>query len=360
MSIPAGLLGVALLVAPVAAQQMDLELNPTGLGQDFAVPSPPSTYAVGVQLFTNQADFLAATGAINCEDFESWPTTGDCTSGVQSVIDFGPFRVEGASDEGGAVKILDAPCTGNHNTTPGGIKYLSGDTDVAFRNAQIDFEFDDATCAWGAYIIDAEQGIEITINGNVYLVPPTGDGGEAFFGIIDTGMFVTVELRVAVGSDSHYSIDDVCYGCPECFLVVGNAPGSGSFYPGIHEFHTQVGTVQGWYGTLMEVLPTFPLPQQSLVGSALAHGTKARKQFSELPTWMQDGEFVVQVAMWNPTVFPGHPEQFSNTLWVKVLANGSVLSQSIQPGTGMQVWAEKSVDAHGKPVVRFPFTIPGL
>ena len=29
------------------------------------------------------------------------------------------------------------------------------------------------------------------------------------------------------------------------------------------------------------------------------------------PAWMWDGDFAVQVLMWNPEVFPGQPEQFT-------------------------------------------------
>ena len=64
--------------------------------------------------------------------------------------------------------------------------------------------------------------------------------------------------------------------------------------------------------------------------------------------------------MWNPIDFPSLPEQYSHGLHVRVGRNGSVSAVPYSTGTGMTVWAETDVDVEGKPIIRFPFSIPGL
>ena len=76
--------------------------------------------------------------------------------------------------------------------------------------------------------------------------------------------------------------------------------------------------------------------------------------------WMWDGEFTLQVLLWNPGVFPELPEQYSAGLYVRVKPDGSVVTRPYGTGTGIEVWAETEVNAEGQPVVRFPFTIPGM
>ena len=74
---------------------------------------------------------------------------------------------------------------------------------------------------------------------------------------------------------------------------------------------------------------------------------------------MRDGEFTVQILMWNPTVFPELPEQVSHGLHVLVNADGSLSAVPYGDGT-ISVWCETDVDAAGDPIVRFPFQIPGF
>ena len=76
---------------------------------------------------------------------------------------------------------------------------------------------------------------------------------------------------------------------------------------------------------------------------------------------MLDGDFAVQVLMWNPEVFPGQPEQYTAALYVSIQPDGTLLTRPY--GTdqgGMQIWHEIDTNAAGQTIIRFPFSIPGL
>ena len=76
---------------------------------------------------------------------------------------------------------------------------------------------------------------------------------------------------------------------------------------------------------------------------------------------MTDGRFAVQVVMWNPSVFPGMPEQFTAGLYVQVQADGSVVATPYGDDQGgLEIWHEVTTDDDGQPVIRFPFSIPGF
>jgi hypothetical protein len=147
---------------------------------------------------------------------------------------------------------------------------------------------------------------------------------------------------------------------PECLLVIGEDKGSAVFKPGSHAWTTQVGTVEDHYETTMEDLPSFVLPPNGLGTSASlgSRGGPITKAVS--PDWMDDKTFSVQVVMWNPTVFPGQPEQFTGGLKVTLKPDGTISTRPFGDSIGMQVWAETFVNQDGKKAIRFPFTIEGL
>ena len=162
------------------------------------------------QIFDNQADFYAAAGSLLVDDFESYPVVGNPSGGAVGFLDFADFSATAVPD---ALKILDAPTVGNHNMTPGGLKFLSLDTDLGGVGADVTFLFDYAINALGFYMTDIEGGITITILGNDYVIPSGGpNGNEVYFGIISPGAFDTIAFHDT--SDSHYSFDDVAYSIP--------------------------------------------------------------------------------------------------------------------------------------------------
>jgi hypothetical protein len=158
----------------------------------------------------------------------------------------------------------------------------------------------------------------------------------------------------------------------ECFLVIGPGPGDAGFIELDHLFQTQVGPViEEAHPVLLDQLPQFTLPL-GVTGGGAAGGVGGQlagvgalrggaPAGSDCPPWMLDGQFAVQVLMWNPGVFPGQPEQFTAGLLVTVLADGTVTSVPYgNDAGGMTVWHEVVTDATGHKVVRFPFAIPGM
>ena len=104
-------------------------------------------------------------------------------------------------------------------------------------------------------------------------------------------------------------------------------------------------------------LPVFKMPEgTSLFGQGLGRGTTGT---TESPDWMDDGQFSVQVVMWNPGVFPQLPEQFTSSLKVKIMPNGTLKTRPVGDSVGMEVWAE-TFEVDGETYIRFPFTIDGL
>ena len=68
----------------------------------------------------------------------------------------------------------------------------------------------------------------------------------------------------------------------------------------------------------------------------------------------------VQVVMWNPTVFPANPEQFTQGLQVTLWSNGRVTGRPFGTKDGMEIDLEVQAGPGGQRRVRFPFTIEGL
>lgn len=179
-----------------------------------------------VLIFDNQAEFLAAAGPVTTEDFEDEPVVGTCDSMNVPTITVDDFSATTVPE---AAKLLDIPCFGNHNTTPGGVKYLSFDTDAGGVSSEVTITFNSPISALGFYIIDLDNNpLEVTINDIPYTVPATGDEGEAYFGIISNTSFTTIGLRILTGYDSHYSVDDVAYSADgESNLII--SPPSGDY-----------------------------------------------------------------------------------------------------------------------------------
>jgi subtilisin-like proprotein convertase family protein len=150
----------------------------------------------------------------------------------------------------------------------------------------------------------------------------------------------------------------------ECFLVVGSGPGASGFVGAEHWFDTQVGpAVEDSYAVLMEDIPSFVLPPLTRQVRGAGHGTIGWQPLADTgsPNWMVDGEFAVQVIMWNPVVFPSQPEQFTGGLHVEIAPNGSVSTTPYGDDVGgLSIWAEITHNGAGQRVISFPFLIPGM
>lgn len=195
-----------------ASPAADRDGNPRAQGpQARPRPAEPApAMAAAVLTFSDRVAFLDATSGLT-ENFEREPWTADCDSGGVASMSFFNFDV---TSDPPALKLLRDGCFGNHNTTIGGKRYLGADTDSADVSAAVTFTFDPPLHSFGCYLVDLDTaGLELTIGGQTFLVPATGDGGEAFFGILASGAFSTVTCRVTgEDGDSHYSFDDVTYG----------------------------------------------------------------------------------------------------------------------------------------------------
>jgi hypothetical protein len=200
-----------LLIAGSAHAEYDIDHNLfVGPGDAITEPatSPGELYLI--QIFDNQAAFLAAAGPVETEDLEDEPVIGDCNGGGQVQIDLDGFT---ATSNPAALKIPNTECFGGHNTTPGGVKYLLADTDMGGVSADVTFTFDAPITAFGMYMTDLDANdLQITINGIPYIVPAHGNGGESYFGIIEDTPFTVVDMVIVPGADSSYAFDDIARG----------------------------------------------------------------------------------------------------------------------------------------------------
>ena len=151
---------------------------------------------------------------------------------------------------------------------------------------------------------------------------------------------------------------------PECFLVIGDGPGVGTFTGAEHEFSTQVGPViEDSYAVLMEDIPSFVLPPVAPrgTGASAVVSMAGGPAVTGVEPWMADGHFAVQVVMWNPNVFPWLPEQFTAALDVEILPNGKVKTTHVGEDLGgLELTAKIERLADGTRVISFPFIIPGF
>ena len=124
----------------------------------------------------------------------------------------------------------------------------------------------------------------------------------------------------------------------ECLLIIGDGPGAATYFDDDmdHLFGTQLDGVEDAHAVLLDEIPEFVLPIQPgrrhvTAAAPLGYGAFVATPVGDVPldqppTWMLDGEFAVQVVMWNPEVFPGQPEQYTAGLYVSIQPDGSVCS----------------------------------
>lgn len=132
----------------------------------------------------------------------------------------------------------------------------------------------------------------------------------------------------------------------ECFLVIGESPGSDSFTRYSHTWNTNLSGINDHYAITQASLPTFVVLDLG-----------AGKIRDAAPTIVD--EFCVQVLMWNPVYFASNPERLSRGLQVRVYSDGRVTGHPYGPRDGMDVLFETFVD-DGQILLQFPFLIDGV
>ena len=155
--------------------------------------------------------------------------------------------------------------------------------------------------------------------------------------------------------------------------MIGDAPGNALFFTEDHVFQTALDGIEDSYDILLDAIPQFVLPvamdrggPSGFVPAGAAGGSpgssspSARVTPAPVPEWMKDGEFAIQVFMWNPQVFPALPEQYPVALYVSIQPDGTVLSVPCGGSLGgLAVWHELGTNSAGQKVIRFPFSIAG-
>lgn len=140
---------------------------------------------------------------------------------------------------------------------------------------------------------------------------------------------------------------------PECFLVLGPAPGTAFFQPGDHPFETQVKRIIDWYPVTMEDYPILPL-------TLLARHLHQRVPGTTTSTESRPWGFTAQVMMWNPREFPENPSQWSRGVEVHVLTDGSVIFNRYGLRSGMTLLPDTVPGPSGELCVEFPFAVDGM
>lgn len=155
------------------------------------------------QVFTNSADFDAASGLVVIEDFES-SALGQLPAGSSDIGLFDIFL--GTEDSDDTTRIVDSGLVN-------GSREFQGDLDND-SNATIRFDFDQDVFGFGADFNEALSGDRLTleINNTIYqlsdFLPGTGTG---FFGVITEDSFdsVTFGRENPSVSGKFFAIDDV-------------------------------------------------------------------------------------------------------------------------------------------------------
>jgi hypothetical protein len=186
--------------------------------------------ALAITVYTDRAAFESALNAYSVEDFESYPTYGtpdpllNIPDGLTS-LDLNDFSLTATPQ---AIKILNAPHSGAHNTTPGGSQFLYLDTDTGTVGSSTVFSLDNPVDAFGFdYTAVYEPGtvFTVSIGSEVFnLALNNPEATPLFWGVIGLGDFSDITLHTS--TDSGYGVDEVTFGSavplPPAFWLFGS------------------------------------------------------------------------------------------------------------------------------------------
>ncbi len=142
----------------------------------------------------------------------------------------------------------------------------------------------------------------------------------------------------------------------ECFALIATGFGREVFEAG-HAWTTWLDDVQQAIPVLMESPASIDvrLPKPTQQTTPLSPTRPAR-----LPgAGRVVGRYFVQIVMWNPVVYPDHPEQSSQGLRVVVLSDGTIRSRPFGLPDGMHVSVSSERISDDTVRLSFPFTIQG-
>lgn len=140
-------------------------------------------------------------------------------------------------------------------------------------------------------------------------------------------------------------------GSEECYIVRAQSPGVehwGGVAPSGHDFPTQLGGVYEYNGVTMEVPFMLEIP-------APTGPSKTRR----VERTVVD-RFTVQVFMWNPDMFPLHPQQHTNGLEITIYSDGAVRSVPYGTKDNIDIHAEIVRLPDGRHFLTVPFAINGV
>jgi hypothetical protein len=177
-------------------------------------------------------------------------------------------------------------------------------------------------------------------NGSVGIEDASGTTGTAWTSGVGAGDCVQFVLSLACPP-------------PECHLVFAQSTGNDTFNANGHTWNTQLDNVYAFYPVWLDDMPTFQIPP--FTNFPIRWANIRNLMMMDVPFQ----QYSVQVVMWNPEVFPGNPEQYTDVLNVTVWLSGNV--QVTRTGSVDHMGIDYEVFSQdGYNYLRFPFTIDGF
>jgi len=180
------------------------------------------------ETFVDSLSFLNAAGPVSLQNFEQVPLVGNLEGGGVGMLSYDGFRAVSDLD---VLKVLHVPDAGNHGIGTFSPRYFSADSEYLWETPTLALQFEPAVTQLGFFIVDLDAyDMDVTINDTVYVIPATGNGGVAYFGIISDDPIAEVTF-VPGGPDIQYSLDDISFSPPPASVAAGAVP-NGSDRPG--------------------------------------------------------------------------------------------------------------------------------
>ena len=195
----------------------------------LALVCVPFAAGAAVNTYDDRFVFLDAAGFLHLEDFEAADLVGEPGSDGVYMLAFHGFRAEAPIP---SLKLVDYEGAGVHGMSTYGPQYLAADTGSLLLSTELTLRFDPPIDRLGFFIVDLDSfAMGVTVNGVTHVIPPTGNGLDGYFGIVSDVDFSEVVLY-SLGSENHYSLDDLSFPEPPPGLAAGGVPDGGFLRPG--------------------------------------------------------------------------------------------------------------------------------